>query len=403
MLSPRECTACFGVAPHFYDLPLSLLSSTDLNLGRMQTSQVKLLDLQAQYLPIRNEIRRAIDEVCDQQALILGPHVERFEKHLADYCETKHAVGVSSGTDALLCALMGIGVGAGDEVICPSFTFFATAGSIARLGAKPVFVDIDPRSFNINPELIPAKITARTRAIMPVHLFGQAARMDAINEIAKSRGIPVIEDAAQAIGARRAGKPACAMGFAGCLSFYPTKNLGAFGDAGAICTNDDAFAERCRKLRVHGSGHTYHHEMIGGMFRLAAIQAAVLDVKLKYLHGWHEARRRNAAIYDAIFDGSPVTSPHIDEGNWSVYNQYVIRVPRRDEVKKRLAERGIGTGIYYPISLHEQACFKYLGYQHGDLPESEKACHDVLALPVYPELGEPQIRHVAEEVLAAVG
>ena len=400
---PITVRRCPEKANHYrLDRPLSIFRPNDLTLGTMQTKQVKLLDLQAQYQPIRNEIRRAIDEVCDQQALILGPFVERFEKRLANYCETKHAIGVSSGTDALLCSLMALGIKPGDEVICPSFTFFATAGSIARLGAVPVFVDIDPRTFNINAELIAAKITSRTKAIMPVHLFGQMARMDVINELAKSHGIPVIEDAAQAIGARRLGKPACSMSLAGCLSFYPTKNLGAFGDAGAICTNDDALADRCRKLRVHGSGHTYHHEMIGGMFRLAAIQAAVLDVKLKYLHGWHEGRRRNAAIYDALFDGSRVEAPHIDEGNWSVYNQYVIRVSDRDAVKKRLADRGIGIAVYYPISLHEQKCFAYLGYKKGDLPESERACDEVLALPVYPELEEPQVRHVAEEVLAAI-
>ena len=217
---------------------------------------VKLLDLQAKYLPLRNEIRRAIDEVCDQQALILGPHVERFEKNLASYCQTKHAVGVSSGTDALLCSLMGLGIRPGDEVICPSFTFFATAGSIARLGAIPVFAEIDPRTFNLDPSRLAEKITPKTKAIMPVHLFGQVANMDAINEVARKHDLPVVEDAAQAIGAKRNGKPACSMGFAGCLSFYPTKNLGAFGDAGAICTNDDAFAERCRKLRVHALGHT---------------------------------------------------------------------------------------------------------------------------------------------------
>src|SRR3954452_630031 len=286
------------------------------------TMNVKLLDLQAQYLPIRNEIRRAIDEVCDQQALILGPHVERFEKNLASYCQTKHAIGVSSGTDALLCSLMGLGLKPGDEVICPSFTFFATAGSIARLGAVPVFAEIDPRTFNLDPSRLAEKITPKTKAIMPVHLFGQVANMDAINEIARKRDLPVIEDAAQAIGAKRNGKPACSMSFAGCLSFYPTKNLGAFGDAGAICTNDDAFAERCRKLRVHGSGHTYHHEMIGGMFRLAAIQAAVLDVKLKYLNGWHESRRRHAATYNKMFAGANVVTPRIDECNRSIYNQY---------------------------------------------------------------------------------
>src|SRR4051794_1176998 len=283
---------------------------------------VKLLDLQAQYLPIRNEIRRAIDQVCDEQALILGPAVERFEKSLASYCQTTHAIGVSSGTDALLCSLMALGVKPGDEVIVPAFTFFATAGSVARLGATPVFCDIDPATFNIDPAQVKKRITKKTKVIMPVHLFGQCANMDAINEIAQSHnGVFVIEDAAQAIGATRGGKPACSLGFAGCLSFYPTKNLGAFGDAGAICTSNDDFAERCRKLRVHGSGHTYHHEMIGGMFRLAAVQAAVLNVKLKYLDEWHEARRQHAAIYDAAFAGTKVTPPHIDEGNWSIYNQ----------------------------------------------------------------------------------
>ncbi|MDB5173655.1 MAG: wbpE [Phycisphaerales bacterium] len=307
---------------------------------------VKLLDLTAQYLPIRNEIRRAIDEVCDAQALILGPAVERFEKKLAAYCNTKHAIGVSSGTDALLCSLMALGVGPGDEVICPSFTFFATAGCVARLGAKPVFVDIDPRSFNIDPAKIEAKITPKTKVIMPVHLFGQCARMEEINAIAGARGIKVIEDAAQAIGAKRNGKPACSTGFAGCLSFYPTKNLGAFGDAGAICTNDDEFAENCRLLRVHGSGHAYHHKFIGGMFRLAAIQAAVLEVKLKYLDEWHEARRQNAAVYNELLAGTKAVPPPIEEGNYSIYNQYVIRVPGRDRVKQRLTDRGVGYAVY---------------------------------------------------------
>ena len=229
------------------------------------------------------------------------------------------------------------------------------------------------------------------------------AGMDAINEIASARGIVVIEDAAQAIGATRNGKPACADGFAGCLSFYPTKNLGAFGDAGAICTSDDAFAEKCRKLRVHGSGHTYHHEMIGGMFRLAAIQAAVLEVKLKYLNEWHEGRRRNAGIYNKLFAGTNVSPPPIDPANRSIYNQYVVRVPNRDRVKQQLSERGIATAVYYPIPLHEQECFKYLGYKTGDLTESELACKEVLALPVYPELSEEQVRYAAGEVLAAVG
>jgi dTDP-4-amino-4,6-dideoxygalactose transaminase len=362
---------------------------------------VKLLDLASQYLPLRAEIRHAIDEVLDSQQLILGPHVEKFEKSLADYCQTKHAIGVSSGTDALLCALMAIGIEPGDEVICPSFTFFATAGSIARLGAKPVFVDIDPGTFNIDPNRIEAKITSKTKAIMPVHLFGQVARMEPINAIAEKHGLKVIEDAAQAIGAKRHDKPACAWGFAGCLSFYPTKNLGAVGDAGAICTNDDALADRCRKLRVHGSGHTYYHEMIGGMFRIAAIQAAVLSVKLKHLNTWHEARRRNAAIYDKAFKGSPVIPPLIEDGNWSIYNQYVIRVTNRDKVKSTLADKGIGSAIYYPLPLHLQPCFAYLGYKKGDLPLTEKACTEVLALPIYPELEEPQLHYVATQVLAA--
>jgi dTDP-4-amino-4,6-dideoxygalactose transaminase len=362
--------------------------------------QVKLLDLQAQYVPIRAEIRRAIDDVCDAQALILGPHVERFEHSLAEYCGTTHAIGVSSGTDALLCSLMALGIKPGDEVICPSFTFFATAGSIARLGARPVFVDIEPQSFNINPDLLKKKVTKKTRAIMPVHLFGQLARMEAINEIARAHDIPVIEDAAQAIGAKRNNKRACAWGLAGCLSFYPSKNLGAFGDAGAICTSDDQLAETCRLLRVHGSGQTYYHKLLGGMFRLAAVQAAVLSVKLKYLDQWHEGRRRNASLYDQLFAGTKVKRPVIDAGNWSIYNQYVVRVPDRDALKQRLAQNGIGTAVYYPLGLHLQECFRDLGYRVGDLPETERACRDVLALPIYPELTEEQVRHVASAVIS---
>ncbi|HEX8914015.1 MAG TPA: DegT/DnrJ/EryC1/StrS family aminotransferase [Humisphaera sp.] len=363
---------------------------------------VKLLDLTAQYLPIRNEIRRAIDEVCDAQALILGPHVERFEKHLAEYCGTKHAIGVSSGTDALLCAMMALDIGPGDEVICPSFTFFATAGCVARLGATPVFAEIDPRTFNLDPADVERRITKKTKAILPVHLFGQLARMEAINEVACRHEVMVIEDAAQAIGASRNGVKACAHGFIGCLSFYPTKNLGAFGDAGGICTNDDALADKCRKLRVHGSGHTYYHDYVGGMFRLAAIQAAVLDVKLKYLDGWHEARRRNAAIYNEILAGAPnVQTPFIEEGNYSIYNQYVVRLKNRDAVKQRLAERGVGAGIYYPLGLHLQTCFKHLGYKEGDFPVTEQASREVLALPVYPELSEKEVRYAAEELRKA--
>jgi dTDP-4-amino-4,6-dideoxygalactose transaminase len=368
--------------------------------------EVKLLDLRQQYIAIREEIRRAIDEVIDAQALILGPAVERFETKLADYCRTRHAIGVSSGTDALLCSLMALEIKPGDEVICPSFTFFATAGSIARLGAVPVFADIDPATFNLAPDKVEHQITRKTKAIMPVHLFGQCADMTAIKTIARRHGLPIIEDAAQAIGAEHHGKIACSFGLAGCLSFYPTKNLGAFGDAGAICTDDDAFAERCRLLRVHGSGHTYHHELIGGMFRIDAIQAAVLEVKLKYLPAWQAARQRNAALYDELLANGPITRPPIQSGNRSVYNQYVIRIPAgppsRDAVKQRLADRGIGTAIYYPLPLHRQPCFAYLGVADQPLPETDRACAEVLALPIYPELKEEKIRYVAAELLSAM-
>ena len=367
--------------------------------------KVAMLDLKGQYLAIRAEIRHAIDAVCDAQAFTLGPMVEKFERNLATYCGTKYAVGVSSGTDALLCALMALEIGPGDEVVCPSFTFFATAGVVARLGATPVFADIEPDTFNLDPRKLEGKITKKTKAIIPVHLFGQMAEMEAINAIAAKHGVTVIEDAAQAIGAKRNGKAACSVGFAGCLSFYPTKNLGAFGDAGAICTSDDAFREKCELLRVHGSGHrnTYFHKFVGGMFRLDAIQAAVLDVKLKYLDGWHAARRKNAAIYDSILRGSKVKIPRVLEGNWSIYNQYLVRVQNRDAVKQKLADRGIGSGVYYPLGLHLQRCFAQYGYKEGDLPVTEQASREVLALPIYPELAEEQVRFVGKELLGAVG
>lgn len=364
--------------------------------------QVKLLDLQAQYRPLREEIRNAIDEVCDAQSLVLGPHVASFEKHLADYCQTKHAVGVTSGTDALLLSLMAIGIRPGDEVICPTFTFFATAGCIARLGAAPVFVDIDPKTFNLDPNLIERAITPRTKAIIPVHLFGQMADMKAVNEISRRYGLKIIEDAAQAIGAKQFGKTACSIGDMGCLSFYPTKNLGAFGDAGAVCTNDDALADELRLLREHGMKPRYYYKKIGGMFRLAAIQAAVLNVKLKYLDEWHEARRSNAHRYDQLLAGSGVVTPYIDDGNYSIYNQYVVRVHNRDAVRAKLAEKQIGTEVYYPVPLHTQECFADLGYKVGGFPISEQACQEVLALPIYPELPAEQLEFVAAELRKAV-
>ena len=375
--------------------------------GQGGPMQVPLLDLRRQYAAIRDEARAAVDAVLDEQALILGKHVETFEADLAAYCGTKHAVGLSSGTDALIAAMMAEGIGPGDEVICPSFTFFATAGSVARLGATPVFVDIEPRTFNLNIEKVAEAVTPKTRMIVPVHLFGQCADTAACNEVAcdprHGLNIKVLEDAAQAIGATRDGKPACSQGWCGALSFYPTKNLGAFGDAGAVCCDDDELARKLRLIRVHGSAHTYHHEVVGGNFRLAALQAAVLGVKLKRLDAWHDARRRNAAIYDEILDGSRVITPFIEPANGSIYNQYVVRVADRDRVKSDLAARGVGSAIYYPLGLHQQPCFADLGYGEGDLPETEKACREVLALPIFPELTEEEVRYAATQLREVAG
>ena len=363
--------------------------------------QVKLLDLQAQYAGrMRDEIRAAIDDVCDRQALVLGPAVTNFEANLARYCGTKHAIGVTSGTDALLVSLMALDVGPGDEVICPTFTFFATAGCVSRLGARPVFVDVDPDTFTLDPAAIGRAVTAKTKAIIPVHLFGQMANLEAVREAAG--GLPIIEDAAQAIGATRHGRPACSVGAVGCLSFYPTKNLGAFGDAGAVCTNDDAMADRLRLLREHGMRPRYHYREVGGMFRLAAIQAAVLDVKLRYLDGWHDARRRNAAEYDQRLAGTAVVTPRIEPGNVSIYNQYVVRVPNRDAVRQKLADAGVGSEVYYPFPLHTQPCFADLGYWTGDFPVAERLCGEVLALPIYPELPAEHLAYAADQLRAAV-
>ncbi|MEM8876143.1 MAG: DegT/DnrJ/EryC1/StrS family aminotransferase [Planctomycetota bacterium] len=366
-------------------------------------ANVPLLDLRRQYAGIREEIRNAIDEIADQQALVLGKVTAEFESDLADYCDCTHAIGCSSGTDALIMAMMAIDIQPGDEVILPSFTFFATAGCVHRMGAVPVFADIDPRTFNLDPADIEHRITPKTRAIVPVHLFGQCADMDAINRIACSHDLLVLEDAAQAIGATRNGRPACSMGWMGALSFYPTKNLGAFGDAGAVLCRDDALADRLRKLRVHGSGHTYYHDEVGGNFRIDALQSAVLKVKLQYLEKWHDARRANAAYYDERFaEVEQIVTPFIDAGNKSIYNQYVVRVKDRDAVKEKLGEHGVGSGIYYPLGLHLQKCFGYRGGKVGDLPHTESAQAEVLALPVYPELTEPERERVADVLIDVV-
>jgi dTDP-4-amino-4,6-dideoxygalactose transaminase len=357
-----------------------------------------LLDLKAQWAAIEGEVREAVDRVWQSQRFIMGPEVSGFEQEMASYCDCPRAVGVSSGTDALLCSLMGLGVGPGDEVITTPFSFFATAGSVRRLGARPVFVDIDPQTLNIDPHKIEDAITRRTRAVVPVHLFGQCADMDAILEIAARHKLPVVEDAAQAVGATCKGRKAGSMGTVGCFSFFPSKNLGGAGDGGMCTTADADLADRMITLRDHGQQPQYVHAVVGGNFRLDAIQAAVLRVKLRHLDRWHQARRENAAAHSHRLAGTPVVTPAVAEGNVSIFNQYVIRAPRRDALREHLTKAEIGTAIYYPIPLHLQQCFADLGYREGDLPEAEKAAREVLALPVFPELTAEQIEYVDETI-----
>ncbi|MCI0498998.1 MAG: DegT/DnrJ/EryC1/StrS family aminotransferase [Planctomycetales bacterium] len=361
--------------------------------------QVPLLDLKAQYAAIRDEVLAKINEVLDSQRCIGGPMVEELERAVAGISGCKYAVGVSSGTDALLASLMSLNIGAGDEVITTPFTFFATAGSIARVGAKPVFVDIDPKTFNISPALIEAAITPRTKAIMPVHLFGQMADMDPIMRLAWQASLAVIEDAAQAISATYKGKKAGEMGTCGCFSFFPSKNLGGIGDGGMVVTNDEKLHHRLFILRNHGMEPKYYHHCIGGNFRLDPIQAAALLVKLPHLDSWSAARRKNAAYYTKKFRGSAVQTPFISDGCVSIYNQYVIRVPRRDDLVKHLQSKGIGCEIYYPVPMHLQKCFVSLGKGAGSFPESEKAAQEVLALPIYPELTDEMKDCVVNAVL----
>ncbi len=356
---------------------------------------IPLVDLKSQYQTIRDEINEAIHEVLESQYFILGPMVQELEGKIANYCNVKYGVGVASGSDALLLSLMAIDVGPGDEVITTPFTFFATAGCISRLGAKPLFVDINPKTYNIKPELIEQEVTGKTRAIIPVHLYGQCADMDPILEIAKKHGLYVIEDAAQAIGAKYKGRKAGSMGHLGCLSFFPTKNLGGYGDGGMVVTDDEELAEKIRVLRIQGSKPKYYHSLVGCNSRLDAIQAAVLSVKLNYLDDWNEARRKNAENYNRLFAGMELVTPYAEEHNYHIYNQYVIRVERRDKLQDFLKEQEVGTAIYYPVPLHLQKCYSGLGYKQGDLPESEKAAKEVLALPIYPELSREQQEQVA--------
>jgi dTDP-4-amino-4,6-dideoxygalactose transaminase len=368
--------------------------------------QVPMLDLQAQYRPIRDAVIEAVTRVCDSQRFIMGPEVDGMEREMAAYLGVAHAVGVSSGTDALLLAMMALGIGAGDEVITSTYSFFATAGCVARLGAKPVFADIDPVTYNIDPAAAAAAVTPRTRAIMPVHLYGQSADLGPLLDVATRAGVPLIEDAAQAFGAMYKGGMVGGFGRAGCFSFFPSKNLGAFGDGGLVTTNDDTLAASLRRMRVHGADRQYYHQVVGGNFRLDALQAAVLRVKLPHLAGWTEARRRNAARYDRLFADAGlagrVTVPVTVPDRHHIFNQYVVRVPNRDAVKAYLESRQAGCAIYYPVPFHEQACFAYLGYRTGQFPRAEAAARETLALPIYGELTAEQQRYVVSAVAEAL-
>ncbi len=363
---------------------------------------VPLLDLQAQYAPLRDELLAAITRVCDSQRFIMGPEIAALERELAALIGVQHAVAVSSGTDALLVALMALGIGAGDEVVTTTYSFFATAGAIVRVGATPVLVDIDPVTYDVDPAAIEAAITPRTRAILPVHLYGLCADMPAIMEVADRHGIPVIEDAAQAIGSTCRGRPAGGIGALGCFSFFPSKNLGAFGDAGLVTTNDAALARRAALLRTHGMEPKYYHHLVGGNFRMDALQAAVLRVKAPHLGAWTEARRLNARRYVSLFAEAGlkdrVVLPVAPAGFHHIFNQFVIRVPHRDALKAFLDERGIGSEIYYPVPFHLQPCFASLGYARGAFPHAERAAEQTIALPIYSELSLDQQRVVVSAV-----
>ncbi|MDQ6653288.1 MAG: DegT/DnrJ/EryC1/StrS family aminotransferase [Acidobacteriota bacterium] len=363
--------------------------------------KVPLLDLRGQHQALRPKLLAAIGRVIDSQQFVLGSEVEALETEISEYCTTKFAIGCASGTDALLLALMALDIKTGDEVITTPFTFFATGGSIVRLGALPRFVDIEPRTYNIDPSLVEAAITPRTRAILPVHLYGQCSDMDPLLEISKRHGLPIVEDAAQAIGAEDRKRRAGSMGHLGCFSFYPTKNLGAAGDAGMLVTNNAGVAGRVRRLRVHGGTTEYQHDEVGINSRLDALQAAVLRVKLKHLNEWSAARRKKAAFYTALLNEAGLAEefvpPFVRPEAQHIFHQYVIRVRRgRDELIKHLSQHGVGSKVYYPVPLHLQECFVYLGYRRGDFAETEQAALETLALPCFPEITEEQQRFVVE-------
>jgi dTDP-4-amino-4,6-dideoxygalactose transaminase len=363
---------------------------------------VPFLDLKRQYASIKEELDQAVFSVLSHTKFILGPEVQAFEEKVAKYCGTKFAVGVASGTDALLLSLRACGVGPGDEVITTGFSFFATAGVISRLGGIPVYVDIDPDIYNVAPDEIEEKITSKTKAIMPVHLFGQCADMDPIMEVAKKHKLKVVEDAAQAIGSEYKGKKAGNLSDFGCFSFFPSKNLGAAGDGGMVVTNDPEMADLVRILRVHGSKPKYYHSMVGYNSRLDALQAAILSVKLKYLDGWTKKRREHAAVYNAAFKGLDIITPKEEDFNYHIYNQYTIALKNRDRLREVLKENQIGHDVYYPVPLHLQECYRSLGYKEGDLPVTEEKAGEVVSIPVYPELTEEEQSFVIETIRKAV-
>ncbi|MEH7437957.1 DegT/DnrJ/EryC1/StrS family aminotransferase [Neobacillus drentensis] len=363
--------------------------------------KVPMLDLTEQYQELKAEILPALDEVMSKAHFILGDNVKKLEKDVAEYSNSKHGIGVANGSDALNISLLGCGVQPGDEVIVPSFTFFATAGAVARMGATPVFVDIDPKTFNIDPNEIEKAITPKTKAIIPVHLYGQMADMDRIKEIADKHNLAIIEDAAQAIGALYKGKKVGELGTTACYSFFPTKNLGAYGDAGMIISNDDEIAEKIRVLRVHGSKPKYYHHVLGYNSRLDELQAAILNVKFPHLNDWSDKRREKAETYTQLLQemvGENVVTPFAEGHNHHVFHQYTIRVQKRDELQAYLKEQGVATMIYYPKPLHLQPVFAELGYKEGDLPETERAAQEAISLPMFPELKTEQQQYVVEKI-----
>ncbi len=367
-------------------------SNETVKKAAFEIDSVPFFDLARQSRPLREKIIRSLARVCDSGQFVLGPECVRLEESLAEYCQVKHAVACASGSDALLLALMACGVESGDEVLLPSYTFFATAGAVWRLGARPVFVDIDPATYCIDPKTVESLITSRTKAILPVHLYGQCADMHALTDIARQHDLKVIEDAAQAIGGELDGHRAGSLGDVGCFSFYPTKNLGSFGDGGFMTTNDDELNQQLKMLRVHGETKQYHHQIVGFNSRLDAFQAAVLNAKLPHLEHWITRRQANARYYDRLFHEGGlhefITLPEVVDGRRHVWNQYVIRVPngRRDALREHLAQENVGTQIYYPVPMHEQPCFTSLGYELGRLPRTEAAARETVALPIFPEL-----------------